>query len=113
LRRVAYEKPADAVASPPWQSVEQVVAVGMPFRLAGESLPTSHVRTVTTTPKGQSVQMTIVSEQVPGGVISSWSTEADPSGRVLRRNYTMLVEWDDQVRPRRRLFRRRLERRDR
>lgn len=107
FRRVSYEKPLDAAASPPWQSVEEVVAVDMPFRFRGRLMLTSHVRSVTTTPKGQTVRMTVVSDEVPGGAVSAWSTELDREGTVLRRSYTELIDYDPGTRSRRRGLRRR------
>ena len=84
LRRESHIVQDDPETESAWKSVEEVVAVDMPYPFRNEVLSTAHMRTVVTTAKGRTVRMAIVCDTVPGGVIAEWSKELDRNGKVLR-----------------------------
>lgn len=90
------------------ESVEEILATGMPCRVLAEVKPATLIRAVYTHPKGKTVTTAFVSTEVPGGVVAHCSKELDSDGRVVRRNLMELLDYGrDGVKERTGLFSRR------
>jgi len=79
--------------TPSVQTVEETLAVDMPFKLPGNIVSTSHVRTVRTTPKGQTITIAVQSDDIPGGIVAHATKELDENGRIIRRSTLELVDY--------------------
>jgi len=71
----------------------EVVALNMPFEVFSEFLPTAHVRTVTRNASGTTWTLSVITPQVPGGVVWHTAKETDKDGRVVRRSVLKLVSY--------------------
>ncbi len=80
--------------TPSSTTIEQVTAVDMPYKIAGNILTTSHIRTVRTTPKGTTITFAVHCDKVPGGVVYHSSKELDADGRLIRRSNLELTDYD-------------------
>lgn len=107
FRREIHETQVSQDAGSPRRSVQEVIAVDMPYPYRGNVISTAHVRSVVTSSKGKIIRLSIVSDDVPGGVVAEWSKELDRDGRVLRRGYLELTDYGRKAPPKR-AFRRRL-----
>src|SRR5205814_8343212 len=74
-------------------SLVEVVALDLPQRVRGELKQASYIKTTQTLPQSSTVTLEVHCDDVPGGVVSHWASEADSSGRVLRRSTLELVEY--------------------
>mgnify|MGYP007059395758 CR=1 FL=1 len=86
---------------PQYQTTVEVTALDMPHEIGGVVRPTSHVRTVHTTPTGKTITEEVRCENVPGGFISHTSKQLDAEGRQIGRSTLELVEYHvpQQTRP--------------
>lgn len=78
------------------QSVEEVVALEMPYKVLTEIKPTAMRRSTRRHHKGESFRSSIVTPEVPGGVIFESTKELDSGGRLLRRSVLELVDYQIQ-----------------
>jgi len=76
-----------------YRSQRTVLAREMPHKVLAEMMSTAVVRTVHTSNKGTTVTLSVETEKMPGGVVSSSTKELDPQGRVIRRSTLELVEY--------------------
>lgn len=72
-------------------TVAEVVALGLPERIAGEIRPATYVKTTHQQPGSTKVTLEVQTAGVPGGVVSHAATETDASGKMLRRSTLELV----------------------
>ena len=93
LRRETTTTAADG-KTPSSTTIEQVIAVDMPYKIAGNILTTSHIRTVRTTPKGTSITIAVHCDEIPGGIVYHSSKELDADGRLIRRSNLELTDYD-------------------
>ncbi len=77
-----------------YRTTVEVTALDMPLEVRGELRPTSHVRTVHTTPKGKTITLEVRCEDVPGGFVSHTSKQLDSAGRLVGRSTLELVDFD-------------------
>jgi hypothetical protein len=72
-------------------TVAEVVALGLPERIAGEIRPATYVKTTHQQPGRTIVTLEVHTASAPGGVVSHSSTQTDASGRVTRRSTLELL----------------------
>ncbi|MDZ7617218.1 MAG: hypothetical protein U1E05_09450 [Patescibacteria group bacterium] len=75
------------------ETTTEVIALDLPFRVLSEIQASAHVRSINRYPKGAVFTLAVVSDSVPGGVVSHWSKELDRSGRVVRRSTLELLDY--------------------
>lgn len=83
------------------QSTMEVVALDMPCKALSEMKSTSHVKTVVTHPKGTTTTLSVISLEVPGGVVCHTSKELDEQGRLIRRSTLELIDYGLEPEPER------------
>jgi hypothetical protein len=83
------------------QSTVDVVALDMPCKVLAEMKSTSHVKTVVTHPKGTTTTLSVVSVDIPGGVVCHTSKEMDEKGRLIRRSALELIDYGLEPEPER------------
>ncbi|GAB6165356.1 hypothetical protein JCM19992_13560 [Thermostilla marina] len=71
----------------------EVTALDVPCRIAGEILNTAHATVTEVFPKGKSVTRTVMSMEVPGGVVCQTTREEDREGNLIRRSSLELVDY--------------------
>jgi hypothetical protein len=97
----------------------ETVALDMPHKVIAEVRSTALLKTTRKSPQGLKITLEFHHDDVPGGVVSHAATEADASGRVVRRSTLELIDYAigghsptaDPV-TRRRMFHRQRPRRD-
>ncbi len=75
------------------ETTVEVIAQDVPCKVLGAIYSSSHVKSVTKHPKGTITTLTVMSMEVPGGVICQTSKELDSQGRLLRRSSLELVDY--------------------
>lgn len=78
---------------PRQQTVVEVMAVDMPYRVLGEIKTVAYVRTIQRTAKGSTVTVEVCCPEVPGGVVAHTSKECDDVGQTLRRSTLELRDY--------------------
>ncbi len=90
------------------ETTEEVIALDMPVAVFGRLRNGSYVRRVHKSEKTTVTTLSVVVEDVPGGVVNHSSKEVDKNGRLLRRSTLELVDYSsDPKRDRSGLFGRR------
>lgn len=114
LRTETISKPLDD-DQPSVQTIVQVFALDMPYKVLGEVKSTTHVRAVQQHRDGTTTRTLLVTcMDVPGGVVGHTSKEIDSQGRLVRRSTLELIGYEGELvepprhesRIQRRLFRR-------
>lgn len=77
-----------------YQTTWEVTALEMPLEVRGKLRPTSHVRTVHTTPQGKTITLEVRCEEVPGGYVSHTSKQLDAQGHLIGRSTLELVDFN-------------------
>jgi hypothetical protein len=72
----------------------EVVALDLPQRVRGELKQASYIKTTQKLPKTTKVTLEVHCDDVPGGVVAHWASEADPAGRVVRRSMLELINYE-------------------
>ena len=72
-------------------TVAEVVALDLPARVGGETLPAIYVKTTHKQPSGTKVTLEVQAAGIPGGVVSHSATEQDATGRMVRRSTLELL----------------------
>ena len=85
---------ASGAEGKPATTVEEVVAVGMPYEFLGRRRTVAFVRTVQKLPKQSLEAMEVWCDEVPGGVIAQWSKELDQEGKLIGRTTLELVDFE-------------------
>ncbi|HZL88732.1 MAG TPA: hypothetical protein VFB96_10195 [Pirellulaceae bacterium] len=75
-------------------TIEEVIALGMPYEFLGQRRAASFVRTVQKQPKQSKEAMEVWCDDVPGGVVAQWSKELDAEGKLISRITLELVGYD-------------------
>ncbi len=78
--------------------IEEVVAIGLPYPVAGQLRSAAFVHTAHKLPGQSKESMEVICNDVPGGVVSQWSKELNAEGKLLRRTTSELLAY--QVQPR-------------
>jgi hypothetical protein len=83
------------------ESLSEVVALDMPQRVLSQIKNVACIKTVQKTPRGTITTLAMSSPDVPGGVVSQTTKEADTSGRLVRRSTLELVSYGNRPEPER------------
>lgn len=75
------------------QSEFDVISLNTPQKVLKQVLPAAVVRTVQKTDSASITTTSAIVPEVPGGIVSSTSTERDSEGRQVRRTTLELVGW--------------------
>ena len=75
-------------------TIEEVVALGMPYEFLGQRRAAAFVHTVQKRPKQSKEAMEVWCDDVPGGVVAQWSKELDAEGKLISRSTLELVAFD-------------------
>jgi hypothetical protein len=81
----------------PVQQVQSVEAVEMLYLVDGQALPCTCLKTTRRTEKGSSVQVALVTAEIPGGEAAVWSTDFDPQGQRSRWSFQELVDYGQEA----------------
>ena len=99
LRRETFaEKDTKGTAAEATVETEQlmeVIAQEVPYRVGGQLLDCSLLRTFRHRTKGDSVWMTMANVTVPGGKVAVWTTEFDAQGKRVRWSVTTLLAFGE------------------
>jgi hypothetical protein len=71
----------------------EVLALNMPAEVLNKIMCTAHVKTVQKRPGGTILTLTVVSNEVPGGVVGHTSKELDAQGNLVRRSMLKLLSY--------------------
>jgi hypothetical protein len=71
----------------------EVMALNMPTEVLNKIRCTAHVKTVQKRPGGSILTLAVVSNEVPGGVVSHTSKELDAQGNLVRRSVLKLLSF--------------------
>jgi len=75
------------------ESVTEVLALAMPFRVLTELQQTAQLRTVHEHANGKVVKLWVTSPDVPGGEVAAWTKELDAEGNVVSRSTLELLDY--------------------
>jgi hypothetical protein len=75
-------------------SLVEIVSLNLPQRIINEIKQASYVKTTHKHPQGSKVTLEVQCDDVPGGVVSHWSSETDLHGKTLRRSTLELVDYE-------------------
>lgn len=75
------------------ETVMEVLALDMPWKVLAEIKSSAYTRTVSTHSGGTTTTFAVTSDDVPGAVVCHSSKELDPNGRVVRRSALELVDY--------------------
>ena len=76
-----------------YETVVDVIALDMPYRVAGKTLSTSHIRQIHTNNAGTTMTLAVHSNDVPGEVVAYWAKELDSKGRIIRRRTLEILDF--------------------
>lgn len=79
------------------QTVTEVIALDLPFRILSRMRRTAHFKAVQETPKGKTISLVVQSLEVPGGVVFQSTKELDVNDRPVRRSTMELVGFGGDV----------------
>ena len=74
-------------------TVVEIVALNLPQRVVDEIKQATYVKTTHQHAQGTKVTLEVQCDDVPGGVVSHWSSETDAAGKVLRRSTLEMVDY--------------------
>jgi hypothetical protein len=72
----------------------EIVALDLPQRVVDEIKQATYVKTSHKHAQGSKVTLEVQCDDVPGGVVSHWSTESDAEGQTVRRSTLELVDYE-------------------
>jgi hypothetical protein len=72
----------------------EIVALDLPQRVVDEIKQATYVKTTHKHAQGSKVTLEVQCDDVPGGVVSHWSTETDLQGRAVRRSTLELAAYE-------------------
>jgi hypothetical protein len=75
-------------------SLVEVVSLNLPQRVVDAIKNATYVKTTHKHPQGSKVTLEVQCDDVPGGVVSHWSSETDAQGKALRRSTLELVDYE-------------------
>lgn len=75
------------------QITEEVIALEMPYKVLTEIKPTALRRAMRRHAKGASYRTSVITPDIPGGVVLESTKELDSNGRLLRRSVLELVDY--------------------
>jgi hypothetical protein len=91
---VLHRKTTQTDTSNPKQALEtelEVIALDMPFKVAGKLQSTAHTRQVQHGPRGSNVTLSVVSAEVPGELVSQTTKKMDERGTATFRSSLELI----------------------
>ena len=74
-------------------TVVEIVALNLPQRVVDEIKQATYVKTTHKHAQGSKLTLEVQCDDVPGGVVSHWSTETDAAGKMLRRSTLEMVDY--------------------
>jgi hypothetical protein len=90
LRREIDEKGSAGKA---YQSVTEVTAIDMPYRVLNEIKSTAHSKTILRNGKSIVTTLSVMTMDVPGGVVMESSKEANLAGKLIRKTTVELADY--------------------
>jgi hypothetical protein len=72
----------------------EIVALDLPQRVVDEVKQATYVKTTNKQAQGTKVTLEVQCDDVPGGVVSHWSSETDAASKVVRRSTLELVDYE-------------------
>lgn len=71
-----------------------VVALDLPCKILGCLRTSAHLKTEQKTQKGTAITLSIISPDIPGGIVSHTSKELDPAGHIIRRSTLEVLDFN-------------------
>lgn len=75
-------------------TVVEIIALKLPQRVVDEIKEATYVKTTHQHAQGKKVTLEVQCDDIPGGVVSHWSSESDAEDRVLRRSTLELIAYE-------------------